>query len=132
VSYASDHPVYCARKGDLGCTATHPGSRFDAIKADEAGWFHSKAEGAFCPGHVPGWVPAWRERQAARQHEVKGSFTRLPAVLKCSGCRLQVTEESEDPDLLRALRAVAFEHGRQTGHRVTVTTTQELTVEAVA
>lgn len=133
MSYASEHPVYCARKADLGCTASHPNSRFDAIKANEAGWFHSKVGAeSWCPEHVPDWVPAWRERQAARQHEVKGSFTRLPAVLKCAGCKLEMTEESEDPDLLRALRAVAFEHGKQTGHRVAVTTTQELAVEAVS
>jgi hypothetical protein len=89
------------------------------------------AERPVCPEHVPAWVPAWRKKQAARLHKVKGSFTRLPAVLKCAGCKLALTEESEDPDLLRALRDIAFEHGRRAGHTVTVVTTQELTVEAV-
>jgi hypothetical protein len=112
--------------------ASHPGSRWDAMAADRKGWFHSKAEEcAWCPDHVPDWVPAWREKQAVRRHKVKGSFTRLPAELKCAGCKLVVSEECEDPDKLRALRDVAFEHGRATGHTVTVTTTQELTVEAV-
>jgi hypothetical protein len=130
VSRASENPVHCA---DLSCTASHPGSRFDAIKADAAGWFHSKAEElAWCPEHVPGWVPVWRAKRAAEQHTVKGSFTKLPAVLACGGCKLTLTEESEDPDLLRALRDVAFGHGRETGHRVTVTTTQELAVEPVS
>lgn len=102
------------------------------MAADKAGWFHSKAEEcAWCPEHVPDWVPAWRAKQAARLHKVKGSFVKLPAVLACTRCDLARTEYSEDPDALRALRDVAFEHGRQSGHKVTVTTTQEFTVEAV-
>jgi hypothetical protein len=132
VSFAADHPVYCARRKDLNCQASHPGSRWDAMKADREGWFHSKAEeAAYCPDHVPDWVSAWREKQKARQHEVKGTFVKLPAVLKCGGCALEQTEESEDPELLKALRSVAFEHGKQTGHTVTVVTTQELTVAPV-
>jgi hypothetical protein len=132
VGYAADHPVYCARREDLGCQASHPGSRWDSMKADKAGWFHSRAEEcAWCPEHVPDWVPAWRARQAARLYKVRGSFARLPAVLKCTGCKLEATEESEDPDLLRALRDAAFEHGKQTGHRVIVTTAQELAVVPV-
>lgn len=131
MSHATENPVFCARGGD-GCTASHPSGKWGTMAADKAGWFHSKAEEcAWCPEHLPDWVPAQRAKQAARLHKVKGSFTKLPAVLKCAGCKLQITEESEDPDMLRALRAVAFEHGRQSGHKVTVTTTQELTVEPV-
>lgn len=129
MSYASEHPVFCAVR-DKGCTASHPSGRWGTIAADSAGWFHSKAEEcAYCPEHVPDWVPAWRAKQAARLHKVKGSFTRQPAALACAGCDLSRTEPDEDPDALRALRDVAFEHGKRFGHRVTVTTTQELTVE---
>jgi hypothetical protein len=132
VSHASEHPVFCARRADLNCTASHPGSRWDAMKADKAGWFHSRAEEcAWCPKHVPDWVPAWRAKQAARLHAVKKSFTKLPAVLRCGGCKLARTENSEDPDVLAELRDIAWQHGRETGHKVTVVTTQELTVEAV-
>lgn len=131
MSRASESPVYCARRGDLGCQASHPGSRFDAIRAGEQGWFHSKAEAvAFCPAHVPEWVPAWRAKQEACQHKVKVSFSKRPAVLKCAGGDLEQAEESDDPDVLRGLRAAAFAHARESGHTVTVTTTQEMTVEA--
>jgi hypothetical protein len=131
MSYRTEHPVHCARQGDLGCKAEHPGSRWDAMKADREGWFHSKTEGAFCPAHVPDWVPAWRERQAAKLHKVKKSFTKLPAVVKCAGCVLHRTEQGEDPEVLTELRDLAWQHARETGHSVTVTTTQELTVEPV-
>jgi hypothetical protein len=132
VSWAAEHPVYCARREDAGCQASHPRSRFDAIKATEQGWFHSHAEGlAYCPGHVPEWVPAWREKQAARRFEVEGTFTRLSAVLQCHGCRLAETASGDDPEAVKVLRAAAFEHGRRTGHRVTVTAAQELAVEPV-
>jgi hypothetical protein len=122
MSHATENPVFCARRDD-GCTASHPSGKWGTMAADKAGWFHSKAEEcAWCPEHLPDWVPAWRAKQAARLHKVKGSFTRMPAVLHCA---------EGDPDVLRALRDVAFEHGRQSGHKVTVTTTQELTVEPV-
>jgi hypothetical protein len=66
VSHASAHPVRCARQADLGCPAQVPGSRHDQIRAQAAGWFFSRREdAAFCPDHVPDWVPAWRERQKA-------------------------------------------------------------------
>ena len=130
MSYASEHPVFCARREDLGCTASHPGSRWDTMKADRAGWFHSKAEEcAYCPGHVPDWVPAWRAKQEAKLHKVKKSFTKLPTVVRCSGCTLHRTEPSEDPDALAEIRDLAWQHSRKTGHTVTVTTTHELTVE---
>lgn len=100
------------------------------MKADRGGWFHSKAEEkAYCPGHVPGWVPGWREKQAAKLHAVKKSFTKLPAVVKCAGCPLHRAEPGEDPEVLAELRDLAWQHARETGHAVTVTTTQELTVE---
>lgn len=67
MSYASDYPVHCARQADLGCAESFPGSRHDQIRAQEQGWFFSRKTGeAFCPAHEPDWVPAWRERKAAR------------------------------------------------------------------
>lgn len=60
MSYASGHPVHCARQGD-GCEAQIPGSKWAAIKAGDEGWFFSrKDDAAYCPEHVPDWVPAWR------------------------------------------------------------------------
>jgi hypothetical protein len=130
VSHASENPVPCARAKDLGCTASHPSGRWGAIRADRDGWFHSLAEEkAFCPEHVPDWVPAWRARQAAKLHKVKGSFTRLSPALACTGCKLHQAPDGDDPELLRELRDAAFEHARQTGHKVTVTATEEWTVE---
>jgi hypothetical protein len=65
MSQASESPVRCARRG---CTASHPGSRHDNIRAQGEGWFHSRRDDAhFCPEHVPGWVPEWRARQAAKK-----------------------------------------------------------------
>jgi len=130
VSYASEHPVCCARRDDLGCKAEHPRSRWSAIKADGEGWFHSKAEeAAYCPEHVPEWVGPWRAAQAEKKFEVKGSYSRLPAVLSCQGCDLAETEENESPEALKALKAAAYTHGRATGHTVSVTTEQLFTVE---
>ncbi len=99
------------------------------MKADRAGWFHSyQEEQAYCPVHVPDWVPAWRAKQEAKLHKVEKSFTKLPAVLKCGGCKLTWTEPGENPELLAEIRDLAYLHARKTGHRVTVTTAQELTV----
>lgn len=72
MSYASEHPVTCVRREDLGCPSSFPGSKFGAIKAQDEGWFFAKDSGprgssaAYCPEHVPEWVTAWRERK--RQH----------------------------------------------------------------
>lgn len=46
-----------------GCTATFPGSKWDSIRAGDTGWFFTKVGDAYCPEHVPEWVPAWRARQ---------------------------------------------------------------------
>jgi hypothetical protein len=129
VSYAAEHPVACCRSIDLGCKQEHPGGKWGAIKANEAGWFHDKAGVGFCPEHVPGWVGPWRAKQAEKKFEVKGSYTRLPAVLACSGCDLAEAEENESPEALKALKATAYNHGRVTGHAVSVTTGQLFTVE---
>jgi hypothetical protein len=129
VSYAAEHPVYCARREDLGCTASHPRSRFDDIKANEAGWFSSYQERqSYCPDHVPDWVPGWRESRARRKFEVNGFVSSAPAVLKCVAGDLEGTADGGDEELVRALRARAFAHARETGHVVTVTTTHVLTL----
>lgn len=134
MSHASDNPVFCVRKPE-GCPASHPGSRWDAMKADREGWFHSRAEeAAYCPEHVPGWVPAWRAKQAARKFRVQGTHATLPAVLKCQGCEFSEVEEADDthdPEVLIAMRSRGFEHAKQTGHTVTVGTSQHLVIEPV-
>lgn len=38
-------------------------SKWDVIKAGEAGWFFQRDGTAWCPNHVPEWVESWRERQ---------------------------------------------------------------------
>jgi hypothetical protein len=34
------------------------------IKA--TGWFFQKDGSAYCPDHIPEWVPAWREQRDSR------------------------------------------------------------------
>ena len=128
MSYASDHPVRCAEKKN-GCPASHPGSRFDNSKADKAGWFHGKDGTAYCPDHLPDWVGPWRERQAKNKFEVEGTYSAEPAVLACSGCGLREKAGDGEKDTLKKLRSAAFTHGRETGHTVTVSGVQTLTVQ---
>jgi hypothetical protein len=133
VSHAADNPVFCARKDDLGCPARTPDSRFHRIRAGEAGWFFSReTEEAYCPEHVPGWVPAWRARKAVEKFEVQSSFTRQPAVSRCADCDFSEVEDEAAtgvPEVLKAQRARGFEHARRTGHTVTITASQVLTIE---
>jgi len=61
MSHRAENPVSCARQGDLGCAASFPGSKYDAIQAAAGGWFFSqKTDEAFCPEHEPAWVAGWR------------------------------------------------------------------------
>jgi hypothetical protein len=121
-------PVPCARAGDLGCTASFPGSGWAAARAQEQGWFHSRQEQqSYCPEHVPGWVAGWRERQA--KPKIRKTFARLPALARCHDCGWgQLEAGPEDADLAR-LKEAAFQHADGESHRVTVTTTQTLVLE---
>lgn len=65
MTYGSEHQTVCCAPD---CDASFRGSKFDAIRASEEGWFFSKSGDAYCPEHVPVWVPAWRARQASREH----------------------------------------------------------------
>lgn len=49
-----------------GCDASFKNHSWGAVKAHDAGWFQQNDGGAWCPEHVPDWVPAWRERQRLR------------------------------------------------------------------
>jgi hypothetical protein len=126
VSHASTHPVHCARRDDLACTASFPGSKWAAVKAGSEGWFFSRAEDkAYCPAHEPDWVPAWRARRG--QARVTTGFEREPALAVCRTCVWSEEAVSiEDLDY-QALRERAFGHAK-TGHLVTVTTRQVLTL----
>jgi hypothetical protein len=104
------------------------------MKADRAGWFHSREEAAaYCPEHVPDWVPAWRAKKAAEKFEVTDTYYKMPATLQCQGCHdLLDTEEGRDDEAaMKALRARGFEHARKTGHTVSVSYAQVLVIEAV-
>ena len=132
MSYASEHPVYCARREDLNCPASHPRSRWDAVRADRAGWFHSNAEEqAYCPEHVPDWVPEWRAKQELKLRKVRKSVASLGAEVRCSGGDLRRTEKSDDAEVEAGLRDLVWQHARKTGHTVTFTTTRVMTVEPV-
>ena len=61
MSHASEHPVKCEK-----CSATHPGSKFDNIRADAAGWYHKKNSTAYCPEHIPEYVKRIRRQQDKR------------------------------------------------------------------
>jgi hypothetical protein len=124
VSFAADHPVSCCRAG-LGCTASHPGGKWAAVKADADGWFHSKAEDqAYCPDHIPDWVSAWRARQ-----KVERTFEKLPSQTACAGCGFSEVVEEDTSEALSAQRRRAADHVVGTRHVVTVSTFQRLTLE---
>lgn len=130
MSYSRDHLVRCARAADLGCAATYPGSGHAAQRASEEGWFHSRQDDAsYCPEHVPDWVPAWRASRASRRKVVK-TYARMPAVAVCldPGCGWAASAGADDAELAR-LREEAFQHARGQVHKVTVTTSQVLTLE---
>lgn len=55
--------MHCA---EPGCTAEHKSDRWNNSRAQKAGWFMEKNGDCWCPDHVPDWVPAWRENQAAK------------------------------------------------------------------
>lgn len=59
MAHRTEHPTVCAK-----CTAWIPGSKWDTIRAAEIGWFFQKDGTAYCPEHVPAWVPGWRVRRA--------------------------------------------------------------------
>lgn len=63
-------------------------SKWDIIKAGEAGWFFQKDETAYCPDHVPDWVPEWRAKQKPPQvyAHVAEKNTRLDSIKKGSLC----------------------------------------------
>lgn len=126
--------VFCARREDLGCTASYQDNKFASIRAHDAGWFRSyQEEKSYCPDHLPEWVPGWRAAQAAKKFEVEGAFSVTPTVLHCTGCDdLDEEEAGRDPDAVRELRARGFEHAKETGHTVTVSSSDILTIEPVA
>lgn len=130
MSHRQGHRESCARAEDLGCTASFPAGKFDAIRASEAGWFRSREEHKwFCPEHVPDWVPAWRASLASRRKVVK-TYDRMPAVAVCldPGCGWAASAGADDAELAQ-LREEAFQHARGQVHKVTVTTSQVLTLE---
>jgi hypothetical protein len=60
MSHAASYPVHCANEQ---CTEQHPSGKWGTIRADETGWFHALNGEAYCPKHVPLWVPQWRARK---------------------------------------------------------------------
>jgi hypothetical protein len=127
VSHAADNPVRCAREG---CEAAHPGGKWGTMKADREGWFHSyQEEKAYCPDHVPEWVAGWRAKKAAERFAAEGAFSVTPTALKCTECQdLDETEADRSPEAVKALRARGFDHAKRTGHVVTVSSSDVLTI----
>lgn len=68
ITHVSDPGHKTAEKtcAQNGCDESYQEHRWGAIKAHDAGWFTQKDGTAWCPQHVPDWVPAWRERQRLR------------------------------------------------------------------
>lgn len=79
--------------------------------------------------HVPDWAENWRKTQELKKaHPVDSTFSPLPPVLACSaGDLAEMPADAEDLTIKR-LRALAYEHGREAGHVVTVVTSHVLTV----
>jgi len=133
LSHARAHPNKCVTPG---CPASFPRSKFAAIKANEDGWFCGRHDsghpGWHCPEHVPAWVAAWRARKAAQLHKVTGAVEHLGVVYACTaGCEettWPVIPETDVKMLATEIRSLAFEHARKTGHQVSVTVAQRLTV----
>jgi len=46
-------------------------SRWDVIRAAEKGWFFQHDGAAFCPTHVPDWVPEWRAGAKRRREQAE-------------------------------------------------------------
>jgi len=64
VSYGKPEPCLKPR-----CPRTVGRSKFERIRAGSEGWFFPREGGAWCPDHLPEWVPAWRERQKKRKDQ---------------------------------------------------------------
>lgn len=62
-SHRLQYPDGCCEES---CTATHPGSKWDCMRADKEGWFHSKEGKIYCPEHKPAWVNSWRAKKQGR------------------------------------------------------------------
>jgi hypothetical protein len=120
---------FCTEQAN-GCTATYKDTRFDKIRATEAGWFFSKAEeAAYCPAHKPDWVDDWRATQELKvSHPVESSYDAQPPVLACQAGDFSVTPGDSTDETYKAVRADAVDHARRTGHVVTVVTTRVFTV----
>lgn len=52
-----------------GCTQAVLNHRWAHLRAQTDGWFFQRNNTAWCPDHVPDWVPAWR----AKRDEENGS-----------------------------------------------------------
>lgn len=61
-----DGCVECGRKVPHN-NASGRLSRWDTIKAGDAGWFFMKDGTTYCPEHVPDWVEGWRKRKQAEK-----------------------------------------------------------------
>lgn len=75
--------IKCA---EAGCDSVWPDrSSWDAIKAHGAGWLLMKNGDAWCPEHLPEWVPRWRAKmererkaeQRARKAEMQPGLTAM-------------------------------------------------------
>lgn len=61
------------------CESEHPAHHWGNKRAETEGWFHQRNGDAWCPQHVPAWVPAWRAKRGGTPgtspHQGKGGRT---------------------------------------------------------
>lgn len=48
--------------------------QWDTKAAGREGWFFQRDDSAFCPKHVPEWVPAWRQKRLAAMRDEGSSY----------------------------------------------------------
>ena len=51
----------------IPCVKVVANHKWGKIIAQKDGWFFSKkTDGAWCPKHIPDWVPVWKEKRGIK------------------------------------------------------------------
>lgn len=54
-----------------GCDERIEGDHYKTLRAAKMGWFFKQNGEAWCPLHLPAWVPEWRAKKAAGKNGTK-------------------------------------------------------------